>query len=103
MRLKVTVHVPELADVLSLLRTINRRIQHMATQDDITRLTEQVTAATGRITSATTAIRQDIADLKTANPGLDTTALEESVATLTAGVGGLEDLDAENPTPGPVL
>jgi hypothetical protein len=44
----------------------------------------------GRIDTATTNIRGDIADLKAAHPEVDFSALE-------ASVGGLEGLDAENP------
>lgn len=55
---------------------------------------EQLNALAARIAASTTAIRQDIADLKAANPALDLTALETSV-------GGLEGLDAENPVPSP--
>jgi hypothetical protein len=52
---------------------------------------EQVDAIVARIDASTTAIRQDIADIKAAHPEIDLGPLEASVA-------GLESLDAENPT-----
>lgn len=55
---------------------------------------EQADAIAARINASTANIRQDIADLKAANPGVDFSALE-------ASVGGLEGLDAENPAPEP--
>lgn len=57
----------------------------MATQADLD-------ALVARIDTATAGIRQDIADIKAANPGIDLSALEDRVA-------GLEGLDAENPAP----
>lgn len=86
---------------LTLLRRIDERTRLMATQDDIDRLTSTVTASTEQITTATDAIRQDIADLKAARPDLDVSALEASVGQLGTAVGGLEALDAENPVPAP--
>ncbi len=55
---------------------------------------EDLDAIVRRIDTAVAGIRQDIADLKAANPEVDFSALEERVA-------GLEALDAENPTPAP--
>lgn len=97
--LRITLTAPQLDTAITLLRKIEERTRHMANQDDITRLTAAVTASTEKVTTATTAIRQDIADLKDANPGLDVTALEASVSELGTAVGGLETLDAENPVP----
>lgn len=54
----------------------------------------QIDALVGRVDTAVAAIRQDIADIKAAHPDLDLSALESSV-------GGLENLDAENPPPAP--
>lgn len=55
---------------------------------------EKVDAIADAITTATTNIRQDIADLKSANPAVDFTKLEASVSGLTA-------LDLENPVAPP--
>ncbi|MDH2424719.1 hypothetical protein [Sphaerisporangium sp. TRM90804] len=55
---------------------------------------EDLDAIVARIDTAVTGIRQDIADIKAANPAVDFTALEERVA-------GLEGLDAENPATPP--
>jgi len=72
-----------------VLREILRKVEQiMATQQ------EQLDAIVSRIDAATAGIRQDIADLKAANPGVDFTALEERVT-------GLEGLDAENPEAAP--
>lgn len=53
---------------------------------------EKLDSIADQITTATTNIRQDIADLKAANPTIDFTKLENSVA-------DLGNLDAENPPP----
>ena len=57
----------------------------MATQD-------QVNALAARIEASIAGIRQDLDELKAANPDLDLSALEAKVA-------DLEGLDAENPVP----
>jgi hypothetical protein len=80
---------PVKVDVEIHHRRDDRKLQEikeivMATQ-------EQVDAIVARIDSSTTAIRQDIADIKAAHPEIDLGPLEASVA-------GLESLDAENPT-----
>lgn len=68
---------------------LNRKVEEiMAGQQ------EALDAIVARIDTATADIRQDIADLKAANPSVDFSALEEKVA-------GLEGLDAENPAPEP--
>ena len=54
-------------------------------------------AATTAVTSGVANIRQDIADLKAANPGVDTTAREASVGRLEAEVTDVTELDSENP------
>lgn len=70
----------------TLLNTLNRKVDTiMATQ-------AQLDALVTRLNTAVAGIRQDIADIKAANPAVDFSALEESI-------GGLEGLDAENPAP----
>lgn len=100
MHLRITIS--GFGTALTLLRRIDERTRHMATQDDVDRITSLVTDSTTQITTATDAIRQDIADLKAANPGVDVSALEASVGQLGTAVGGLDTLDAENPAPAPV-
>lgn len=73
-----------LRDAIRLLRELNRKVDTVSENQD------QVNAFVARIDTATAGIRQDIADLKAANPAVDFSALEERVA-------GLEGLDAENP------
>ncbi len=77
---------------LRLLVDINHKIDRIETtlEDFMASQQEQLDAIVARIDTATAGIRQDIADLKAANPAVDFTALEERVA-------GLEGLDAENP------
>jgi predicted nucleic acid-binding Zn-ribbon protein len=74
------------------LDEIERKLNRIMTQQ------ENLDAFVARIDTAVSGIRQDIADLKNANPAVDFSALEERVA-------GLESLDAENPgepgTPAP--
>lgn len=73
-----------LAGVQCSLEEIDRKVSRIMTQQ------EDLDAFVERIDAAVAGIRQDIADLKAANPAVDFTALEERVA-------GLEGLDAENP------
>lgn len=68
------------------LERIERKVDRIMTQQ------EDLDAFVARIDEAVAGIRQDIADLKAANPAVDFTALEERVA-------GLEGLDSENPVP----
>lgn len=75
-----------LRELARTLHEINRKVDRIMTKQ------EELDAFVARIDTATAGIRQDIADLKAANPGVDFSALEERVA-------GLEGLDAENPEP----
>jgi hypothetical protein len=88
--------VPQLKLLVGALQRIEGRLAIMATQESVDALTAKVTDAATKISTATDNIRQDIADLKAANPQVDTTALEASVDALAASVGGLDELDAEN-------
>lgn len=69
----------------------------MATQDDVNALTDRVSSAVDDINTGVGNIRQDIADLKAANPGVDTSALEASVGRLETTVSDVSELDSENP------
>lgn len=74
------------ARILHTLDEIDRKVGRIMTkQDDLNNLV-------ARVDVAVAGIRQDIADIKAANPEVDLSALEERVA-------GLEGLDAENPAP----
>ena len=73
-------------------------------QDQINALTEQVggiATTIGTVVTALGNVRQDIADLKAANPTVDLSALEASVAGLGTAVDSLSsdvtELDDENP------
>lgn len=70
------------------LDEIARKVDLIMTKQD------DLDALVARIDTAVAGIRQDIADIKTANPAVDFTALEERVA-------GLEGLDSENPVAPP--
>lgn len=70
------------------LARLHRKVDKIMSQQDV------LNAFVARIDTATTGIRQDIADLRAAHPEVDFTALEERVQ-------GLEGLDAENPEPTP--
>jgi hypothetical protein len=79
---------------------------NMSTQDDVTAIQAKVDAFAATVITATTGIRDDIAEVKAelaaaiaANPALDLTALSASVDTLGTSVAGLSSLDAENPVP----
>lgn len=85
-----------------LVREIEERTRHMATQADINALNDRLSAASDSFTTGLQGVRDDIQALKDANPGVDTTALEASVARVEAGAAALSQLDAENPTATPV-
>lgn len=69
----------------------------MASQGDVDALSQRVDAATDAVATGVAGIRQDIADLKDANPGVDTSALEASVSRLESSVSDVTELDSENP------
>ncbi len=81
--------IPErLARIEQAQSHLNRKVEQiMGKQEDLD-------AIVNRIDAAVAGIRQDIADIKAANPEVDFSALEQRVA-------GLEALDAENPAPVP--
>jgi len=85
------------------LEQINRNLEqigrNMATQADINALSARIDSANLAFTTGLQGVRDDIAALKAANPGVDTTALEASVSALEADVSGLTELDSENPAP----
>jgi hypothetical protein len=102
--MKITIEISDSRANSELLTQINRKLQiilertlQMATQADIDAIVAQITALGGTLTTALNGIRQDIADLKVANPGVDTTALETSVNDLATAVAGASELDSENP------
>jgi hypothetical protein len=86
----------QLAEVKQTLKRLER---NMATQADVDALAARVDAATTAVKTGVGNIRQDIADLKAANPGVDTTALEASVGGLESEVTDVTELDEENPAP----
>jgi hypothetical protein len=69
----------------------------VATQDDVTALASRIDAVSSAVATGVANIRQDIEDIKSANPEVDLSALEASVAGLESSAGQLTDLDAENP------
>jgi hypothetical protein len=72
-------------------RQLAESLQHLHRKADrIMATQQQLDEYVARIGDAVAGIRQDIADIKAANPELDLSGLEERVA-------GLESLDAENP------
>lgn len=81
----------------NLFRRIDWIIDHMATQEDLDALNARVSAATEALNTGVANIRGDIETLKAANPGVDTSALEASVAALEATTVDVGELDAENP------
>lgn len=92
-----------LRDLLGIT-DLTTKVDHMASQADIDNLAARVDAVGTAVSTGVSAIRQDIADIRAANPAVDLTALEASVATLEASAQGVTDLDAEypaEPTPEP--
>lgn len=78
-------------------------VRLMATQDQIDQLTAAVNGAADRISTGIDGVRQDIADLKAANPAVDVSALEASVGRLAGEADQLAALDAENPPAAPTV
>lgn len=74
----------------------------MSTQADLDALNTRLSAAADTFTTGLADIRQDIADLKAANPGVDTTALEATVQRIEQGAADATELDSENPAAAPV-
>lgn len=93
----ITLRV-DLSEIVARLVLLEQRVGTMATQADIDRLNSAVALLGDRLTAAVADIRKDIADLKAA--GVDTTALEASVARLASPVDDAVALAAENPASG---
>ena len=85
--------------IVAALRTINERINTMATQADIDALTAQLTDLGVTLGTALAGIQSDLDALVVANPGVDVTALSASVAALSTAVEQATAIDAENPAP----
>lgn len=77
-----------------------RRLK-MTTQEKLDALKDQIAGIGTQLATATAGIQQDIADLKTANPAVDFTAINATVAAVKAAADALTALDAENPAPSP--
>ena len=84
-------------DILQLLHTINGRLDTMATQTDIDALTAQLATLSSDLSGAVAGIQADLDALKAANPAVDITALQASVASLSTVVASAQAVDAENP------
>lgn len=94
-----------------VLAVVHRMEANMATQEQVDALTASVQEASsrigdgvGRANTSLDAVRQDIADIKSANPSVDLSALESSVGNLSDAVAplstladNLSELDTENP------
>ena len=84
--ISVTVQVG--AGLRELLHQLNRKVDILMTQQ------EKLDGLVAALQTHIDGIRQDIADLKAANPPVDFSGLEAKVNALAA-------LDAENPPPAP--
>ena len=78
---------------------ILRRLDTVATQESIDQLTAALNGFRTDLGTALDGIQGDLDALKAANPAVDTTALEASVASLAGVVQRAADIDAENPAP----
>ncbi len=86
-------HIDQRFDQLEELMT--------AAQSDIDALTTAVTAAVDALQTDVTAIQAEIAALQAAHPGVDVTALQAAVGSLTSTVTSVGALaPAPTPTPG---
>ena len=79
------------------LARILERLDIMATQADIDALTAQITDRDAALATALAGIQGDLDALKAANPAVDITALQASVAALGDTVAQAAAVDAENP------
>lgn len=100
-------------DCSAQLAQIIERLNHMTTQADIDAIVSRLdannvalSAGFTALTDAVAGIRQDVADIKAANPALDLSALDNSLAALDAQVASIgtavadaTELDSENPAP----
>lgn len=73
--------------------------QVMTNQEKVDAIASQLTEYGTQLSTTEANIRQDIADLKAANPAIDFSALETSVAGIATAANGLKNLDLENPAP----
>ena len=84
----------ELVAIESCLRSYR-----MTTQEKLDAVGDAIDAVATQLTTSTNGIRQDILDLKNANPVVDFSRLDAKVAAVTAAAAALAALDAENPAP----
>ena len=99
MRITIPVDAPELDAIRAQIADVQERLAHMATQEQVDAIAASLTDFAARFTTGIAAVRQDIADIRAANPGIDLGPLEASVAAIATAATDLETLDAENPPP----
>jgi len=96
--------VGPLFSIFKQLNAIRRELKDVATQAEIDALTSRVNEVSATQTKALGEIKTEIENLKTANPDIDTTALEGAVASAESGAKDLDDVVPDvlpEPTPEP--
>ena|ERR1700761_1943016 len=83
------------------IRSLRTEMRHsfMATQQDIDALTAQVTDLGASLSSDVTAIQDEITALQSANPGVDVSALQAAVQSLSGNVDAVTALAPAAPAP----
>ncbi len=82
---------------LKILRRIEEN--QMTQQEKLDALTDQLNGFVADLSAAYDGIAGDIADIKAANPAVDLSKLEATVASFGGIVTKAKDLDAQNPPP----
>lgn len=92
------------ADLALEVDKLNERMDTMATQDDINRLTGEVNQVATDLAASVATVQSELDALQAANPTLDLSGLETAVSTLDTqaqAVGTLAPQPAPAPTPPP--
>lgn len=84
------------SDLQAAVNKLNKRMDTLATQDDVNALTTQVTQVASDLDTARTNLQAEIDSLASANPTLDLSALTNAITPLDDAVNSLNNL---TPTP----
>lgn len=94
-------------ETLHMLAELRNRIKQMestmATQADIDALKGTIDQLGGTLSTALAGIQSDLDALVAANPSVDVSALQASVAALSTAVDQATAIDAENPVTPPTV
>jgi predicted nucleic acid-binding Zn-ribbon protein len=90
------------AQILAAITVVNKKLDALMTQqDDIDADVQTLGQEETDLATASTAIEDEIAALKAANPALDLTALDAKVASLKTAVSGVAAIAPASTPPAP--